>query len=135
MKIPKDKVPTFSNEFEFLSNMYFCNVNGYSCSESMYQAEKCELDIEKRQFKNLNGYQAKRRGKKVKLRKDWDDVKIDIMRKILHIKFQGELLEKLKSIEGEIVERNYWKDTFWGVYNGVGENWLGKLLMEIRDEK
>jgi hypothetical protein len=29
---------------------------------------------------------------------------------------------------------NHWKDTFWGVYNGVGKNMLGKLLMQVREE-
>ncbi len=39
------------------------------------------------------------------------------------------------SDEGEIVERNTWNDTFWGVCKGKGENHLGILLMEIRDSK
>jgi predicted NAD-dependent protein-ADP-ribosyltransferase YbiA (DUF1768 family) len=34
----------------------------------------------------------------------------------------------------ELVEGNWWNDTFWGVCNGVGENNLGKLLMKIRAE-
>ena len=42
-------------------------------------------------------------------------------------------MNKLQLIEGEIVEENTWGDTFWGVCKGVGENHLGKLLMEIRD--
>jgi predicted NAD-dependent protein-ADP-ribosyltransferase YbiA (DUF1768 family) len=34
----------------------------------------------------------------------------------------------------QLIEGNYWGDTFWGVCKGKGENWLGKLLMEIRAE-
>lgn len=34
----------------------------------------------------------------------------------------------------ELIEGNAWNDTFWGVCNGVGENWLGQLLMERRAE-
>lgn len=34
----------------------------------------------------------------------------------------------------ELIEGNYWHDTYWGVCEGVGENHLGKLLMEIRNE-
>jgi predicted NAD-dependent protein-ADP-ribosyltransferase YbiA (DUF1768 family) len=33
----------------------------------------------------------------------------------------------------ELIEGNWWGDTYWGVCNGVGENHLGKLLMKIRD--
>lgn len=29
-------------------------------------------------------------------------------------------------------EKNYWHDTFWGTCNGVGENWLGRILMTVR---
>lgn len=33
-----------------------------------------------------------------------------------------------------VYKGNYWKDTYWGVCNGVGENHLGKLLMKIREK-
>ena len=32
----------------------------------------------------------------------------------------------------ELVEGNYWGDTFWGICNGEGTNWLGILLMAER---
>jgi predicted NAD-dependent protein-ADP-ribosyltransferase YbiA (DUF1768 family) len=34
----------------------------------------------------------------------------------------------------ELIEGNYWHDHIWGVCDGTGTNWLGKILMEIRDE-
>jgi predicted NAD-dependent protein-ADP-ribosyltransferase YbiA (DUF1768 family) len=34
----------------------------------------------------------------------------------------------------QLVEGNYWGDTFWGVCNGKGENHLGKILMRVRKE-
>ena len=34
----------------------------------------------------------------------------------------------------ELIEGNYWGDTFWGVCNGKGENHLGKILMRVRKE-
>jgi predicted NAD-dependent protein-ADP-ribosyltransferase YbiA (DUF1768 family) len=34
----------------------------------------------------------------------------------------------------KLVEGNYWHDTFWGVCNGVGENYLGEILMHVRQE-
>ncbi len=33
-----------------------------------------------------------------------------------------------------LIEGNTWRDTFWGIYEGKGENNLGKLLMKIREE-
>ena len=34
----------------------------------------------------------------------------------------------------KLVEGNTWGDRFWGVCGGVGLNWLGRLLMQVRDE-
>ena len=128
---PMDRVPSFRDELYFLSNMFPCKVQEFSCVESYFQAMKCPDRAN--EFIGLNGYQAKALGRKVKLRADWNDERISVMRSILFIKFQGELLERLQAIEGEIVERNTWNDTFWGVCNGKGKNHLGKLLMEVRD--
>lgn len=53
------------------------------------------------------------------------------------MKFRGEyafLSNMYPCKEGEIVEENSWRDTYWGVCKGVGENHLGKILMKIRDE-
>jgi predicted NAD-dependent protein-ADP-ribosyltransferase YbiA (DUF1768 family) len=44
------------------------------------------------------------------------------------------LSEQLKQITEPIVENNTWNDTYWGVCNNVGENHLGKLLTEIKEE-
>ena len=46
-----------------------------------------------------------------------------------------ELREQLLSTgDQELVEGNWWRDFYWGVCNGVGDNNLGKLLMKIRDD-
>jgi len=78
--------------------------------------------------------QAKRRGRTVPMRPKWESVKVETMRGLLAQKFsQGtELGNRLAALGGAIVEENSWGDTFWGVCNGVGENWLGRLLMEQR---
>lgn len=34
----------------------------------------------------------------------------------------------------ELVERNHWRDTFWGICDGRGENHLGRILMKVRTE-
>lgn len=77
---------------------------------------------------------AKRRGRKVTLRPDWESIKIDVMRFALRKKFElPHMMDRLRMVDCTIVEDNTWGDKFWGVCDGEGENWLGKLLMELRD--
>lgn len=127
----------FRNEYYFLSNMYPCEItyNGltYTCVEATFQAQKNITESDK--FTNLDGYAAKKLGRKIKLRHDWDTIKLTIMKDLLSIKFSDkQLAEQLKQITEPIVENNTWNDTYWGVCNNVGENHLGKLLTEIKEE-
>ena len=131
----------FKHKYAFLSNMYPCTIHAtigekeytFSCVESAYQAHKCPKRVE--EFLTLNGYEAKRLAKTVKLRSDWEDIKVDLMEKLVKQKFQNQALkEKLKAIEGEIVETNNWGDRFWGKCYGKGLNILGTILMKIRDD-
>lgn len=139
----------FRNEYYFLSNMYPCditlNVRGvnhtFSCVEAAFQANKETARIN--EFEGINGFEAKKLGRKVDILADWGSAanwnrhRVGIMREILICKFtqHPDLLEKLIKIDGPIVEENTWNDVFWGVCNGKGENQLGKLLMEIRDNE
>lgn len=79
---------------------------------------------------------AKRMGKQVTLRPNWEDIKIRVMESLIKQKFQHkELKEKLLATGNEeLIEGNWWGDTFWGVYKGKGFNYLGKILMKIREE-
>ena len=128
----------FRNNYYFLSNMFPCTIsyNGrtYKCVESAFQAQKDLSNAYK--FEEIDGFAAKKYGRRVNLRKDWDNVKVKIMKEILIAKFtqNPELLTKLKDITEPIIEENTWNDTFWGVCNGRGENHLGKLLEEIKVE-
>lgn len=70
---------------------------------------------------------------------NWEDIKIDVMRECLFSKYQQEPF-KTKLIETgnqNIQEGNWWNDKFWGVdlkeSPNVGENHLGRLIMEIRE--
>ncbi len=79
--------------------------------------------------------EAKRRGRKVPLRDDWEAVKIPVMRNALALKFAPDTQEAayLRSTEDFVlVEGNDWGDIFWGVAGGFGQNWLGYLLMAQR---
>lgn len=141
------KIESFSGEFRFLSNFYPSPIKlqniVYPTVENAYQAMKSE-DIEVRKHvATLSAGQAKRFGKTITLPDYWDRspspggiiYKIDVMGTLLMRKFQiPDLREALLATKGfELIEGNYWGDTFWGVCKGVGENHLGKILMRIRD--
>lgn len=135
----------FRGKYVFLSNFYRLTGEpiiyhgiSYPTVEHAYQAQKT-LDVNDRlAISRLpTPGEAKRYGRKIKkLRPGWDAMRIDIMRDLLKVKFSNPYLRSLLIGTGdqELVEENDWRDHFWGVCNGVGENHLGKLLMEIRKD-
>lgn len=132
----------FNKENRFLSNFYPATVEydglEYSSTEHAYQAAKTLDAAERRRIReSQKPGDAKRLGKQVKMRTDWEQIKIGVMRDLVRQKFTNhkELKEKLLATgDAYIEETNTWNDTFWGVCKGKGHNWLGKILMEIRDE-
>lgn len=133
-------ITSFQDQFRFLSNFAPIQVefNGltFNSTEAAYQAAKCKNKEDQKKFQNIEAGKAKRLGKKVEIREDWNDVKIQIMEDLLRQKFSNPEYKNKLLLTGnqEIQEGNNWGDTFWGICNGNGENHLGKLLMKIRDE-
>jgi len=132
----------YRGTYYFLSNMANLNqtieYNGMLSNnlESLYQASKL-LDITDRKYiAGLDGYTAKKEVHKFRIRSDWKDVNIGIMKDLVDIKFSIPLFGRLllSTIGLYLVEDNPWNDTFWGKCNNVGENNLGKLQMDKRDE-
>ena len=131
----------FDNEYRWLSNFYPSKVvfggKEYKSVEHAFQAAKT-LDDKDREWiaSAIHPGEAKKRGKCVILREDWEDVKDDVMWVCLQSKFSNIALKKklLNTGDEELVEVNWWKDRYWGVCDGVGENKLGKLLMRLREE-
>lgn len=134
-------IDSFQGEYHFLSNFYPCNIvyEGveYPTTEHAYQAAKT-LNVEKRQQIALMATPcyAKRAGKIIKLRPDWEEVNLQIMYDICKLKFsKSQFTEKLKATgKQELIEGNTWNDTFWGRCKGKGQNHLGKILIKIRSE-
>lgn len=128
----------FEGDYYFLSNFYPCQIiyNGYmfKSSESAFQSAK---DLSRQsEFESLTPGRAKKLGKQVNLRSDWEKIKNSVMEDILRIKFsKTRLKEKLVSTyPRELIEGNNWNDTYWGVCDGKGKNNLGKILMKLRKE-
>ena len=68
-------------------------------------------------------------------RKDWDEVKLDVMYKALMAKFmEHKRLRELLVSTGDrkLIEHTY-NDSFWGDGGGSGQNHLGELLMKVRE--
>jgi len=111
----------------------------YPTVEHAYQAAKT-LDPERRaKVRALpTANKAKHAGRRLAIRPDWEEVKVEVMRGLLRQKFApgthyADFL--LETGTRELIEVNTWGDRFWGECpRGVGENHLGKLLMEVRAE-
>jgi ribA/ribD-fused uncharacterized protein len=134
-------IDKFDGEFSFLSNFYPAEVEFegwiYPTVEHAYQAAKTTNRFERERIRYLDTPgQAKRAGRHLMLRTDWEAIKIDLMANLVRKKFQHDHLKKrlLETGGEELVEGNTWGDVFWGVCRGVGKNMLGKILMQIRAE-
>lgn len=76
------------------------------------------------------------RDRKQKLRKDWESVKVSVMREAIYAKFtqHPELKDLLISTNDSKLVEHTSNDSYWGDGgNGKGKNMLGILLMEIRE--
>jgi len=137
----ESQIKGFFGEYRFLSNFELGNViyEGikYPSSENAYQAAK-SLNLEIRnQFVNISPNESKKLGRKIDVREDWEEVKYGIMFQIVLDKFSrnyelGDLL--IETGDKYLEETNNWKDKVWGVCDGVGKNWLGKILMDVRTQ-
>jgi len=136
----------FNGENSFLSNFYPCLIEyqgiSYQSVEHFYVAMKItDLDIRLEISKVKTAGDVKKMSRSLKLRSDWEDVKIQTMRFALDQKFSyPELKDKLLATSGDIIEGNWWHDNTWGICYcescpGIGKNILGKMLMDIRDVK
>lgn len=144
-------IAEFSGEYRFLSNFWFVNViydhMTYPTVEHAYQAAKTHDLVHRQYIQTLQtpGL-AKREGRKVTLREDWDDVKVLVMKNLVWQKFQRRDLKQrlLATGEQELIEGNRWHDNFWGICSCGAcclkrsylphdtENHLGIILMETR---
>lgn len=137
------EIMTFRGRYQFLSNMYSApfvwDGRSYKNSEAAFQSAKSLDPAVRDQFSGMTGAVAKREGRKVLLRRDWEEVKDGVMEEVVREKFiqNPELLKKLIDTgDMELVEGNRWHDTYWGVdlVTGEGENRLGIILMKLREE-
>lgn len=130
--------------YGFLSNFYAAETVVDSCvyptNEHFFQSQKFigtqhEIDI----INSASPAESAKMGKsrEYPLRKDWEQVKEEIMRIGLRAKFRQhpELREKLLATGAEALIENSPYDYYWGIgKDGTGQNRLGVLLMQVRSE-
>lgn len=134
-------IDNFRGRYFFLSNFFEAPVTieglTFQNNEAAFQAYKL-ADVKKRvAFVGLDPSSAKRKGRHVQLRYDWETIKYDAMYNCVKAKFEQnhDLAEKLIATgDAELIEGNTWGDRVWGKVNGVGQNHLGKILMRVRQE-
>jgi ribA/ribD-fused uncharacterized protein len=145
-------IDKFEGRWRFLSNFHPCKVEHqgivYPSVEHYYVALKCNNeqmingkhytigDFREMISRIPNAAIVKSIGRKMQVRKDWDDKKLDFMLYGIREKFKDPgLKELLLSTEDfSLVEGNDWNDKFWGVSQGKGLNHLGRILMRVRKE-
>lgn len=135
-------IDSFTGKYFFLSNFYVAEVEYeglmYKSTEHSYQAAKStnKEDLEFIRSTETPG-QSKRMARKIEIRKDWDSHKLVAMRHSLRDKFtrHKDLKQKLLNTgEAYLIEGNTWGDKFWGVCDGEGCNYLGRMLMNLRKD-
>lgn len=140
-RIRENTIVGFFGEYRFLSNFYESPflMDGvlYSSVEHAYQAQKAESDFSL--FKEIaeveSAAAARKLGQKAKLPENWDTRKVLVMRRCVTLKFLSNSdlkTELLKTAPYHLEETNWWGDQFWGVCNGIGDNFLGLILVDLR---
>jgi len=137
----------FEGDYSFLSNFFLAQfyddwLVSWPTVEHYFQAMKTTNKNEQEKIRNTGKPGgAKRLGKNVPLRNDWEPMKQDVMRKALYYKFtQHENLQKdlITTYPQYLEEGNWWHDNYWGncycprCRSKPGLNILGDLLMELR---
>lgn len=137
----------FRGKYGFLSNFYsgpvFLEGVLFPTVEHAYVAAKTRDPGLRKEISRLpTPGQAKRFGRTLELRSDWEQVRVRIMQRLVEQKFlEPSLMYRLSRIEGPIVEENTWHDNFWGdcvcsaCESKPGLNKLGQILTQIRDEE
>lgn len=141
-------ITEFDGKYAFLSNFYHApfTYDGieYPTNEHFFQAMKT---LDQKERKKIAAAatpgKAKRMGRQVQLREDWEEVKEDIMHLGVALKFKAHpsLTKKLiETGDAYLIEGNTWCDQTWGSCNCPrhknipGRNLLGQILMEEREK-
>lgn len=135
-------ISEFQGEYRWLSNFYPCTIilEGikYPSVEHAYMSRKSDSELWKDFCSTtISPEEVKKASRRISLIPGWEGIRVEVMRECLIQKYSREPLRSKLVVTGSQIlqEGNWWGDRFWGVdiKTGVGENNLGKLIMEIRE--
>lgn len=132
-------------DYGFMSNFarYPVKVDGivYKTSEHYFQSMKFVGTKWESEVRNAGGPMEAAtlgRSRKLPLRKDWESVKDNVMRKVVETKFRQhpKIAQQLLDTDDSILieDTSSSGDDYWGKVNGKGKNMLGIILMEVREK-
>lgn len=133
-------IKVFKGDYAFLSNSFPCTIEidglKYSSAEAAFWAQRVKDEKARRKYTRLNANNAREKGMKAEPIDDWEEVKLDVLMKILRIKFSDPELKKklLDTGNAKLINTNTYRDEYYGLYLGKGRNKLGVALMSLRDE-
>jgi N-glycosidase YbiA len=140
-----ENVKGFFGEYRWMSNFHKCAIwyegLGFPSTENAYVYAKIDPSQRKNWWElstflmSCEPHEAKKIGRTIPLRDDWEEVKYDVMSSVVFDKFYRHVdlrHELLATGDKYLEETNHWGDKFWGVCDGKGKNSLGKILMGVR---
>lgn len=152
----KSEVVSFTKvalEYGWLGNMFRSPISEggeiWLTSEALFQSKRFDDPMIKELIRNEKSpMRAKMKAKKnqdqmIIVPRSEEDV--ELMRKVVKMKFDQNpvLKSKLKELEGRVIVENIGnrkgdRHLFWGAKlvneEWIGENWMGTILMDLRDE-
>lgn len=153
------EITSFSGDHAALSNFHDHHFyipgtdEWWPTAEHAYQAGKADSrDGYLRVVHAATPGEAKKIGRRIKIRSDWEQIKREVMMRILLAKFADPQMrdQLLATGDAVLIEGNTWGDTFWGCVAAetrprmimplwgehkqwAGDNWLGRELMMVRE--
>ncbi len=142
-------INSFVDTYHFLCNFYMLENPiqygelSFPTSEHFYQGMKTSDLTARQAISEIKEPRvAKKAGQIIELKSNWNDIKSEVMKLGLILKFSNNadiLKQLMETNDKHIVEGNGWHDNLWGncicyeCENITGQNLLGKALMEVRE--
>lgn len=140
-------IDSFTGQYAFLSNFFPSTIvymgMAWPTVEHLYQGLKAGNEPATGILDCQTPGQAKKYGRKIQLRPDWEHVKDQVMLYCVRMKFlqPGFYEQLLATYPQELIEGNQWHDNYWGkcycgrcLSLGVHRNMLGRILVQVRNE-
>jgi len=140
----KDVIDSFRGEHECLSNFYV-EKDGKTVEHRFQSRKPTDAAIAAKIMAAPTPQKAREMGRSrtlFRIRPDWEQVKDLIMEDLVREKFLKDriiMAELLSTGDAELIEGNWWHDSYWGMVRGAdgswkGKNKLGRILMKLREE-